>query len=73
MPAFDHNPAVDALLSKGSINTYRQLKEALELLTEDQLDANISVLHQDEYYPAEFRIDDEGSVLDEKHPILFTE
>lgn len=69
-----HNPQLDGMLEIG-IKTYRQMKMALELLTDEQLDANITIEleHADEFYPAEFRICGENhGVLDDGHPVIFT-
>lgn len=53
--------------------TYRELLESLSLLTEVQLDMNVSIrdVYQDEYYPAtNFYVETETDVLDENHPVI---
>lgn len=53
--------------------TYRELKEKLEKLTEEQLDMNVSFYDKmnDEYYSGgAFFITDEDDVLDKNHPVI---
>ncbi len=54
-------------------NTYRELKEALAGLTEEQLNCNLTILDpEDEYYPVSIMvsIEKETDVLDAGHPVL---
>lgn len=52
--------------------TYRQLKERINKLSENQLDCDITVYKpdEDEYYPTHISvgITEENDVLDEGHP-----
>ena len=53
--------------------TYRDLLNALDKLTDEQLDCDLSVYVPgiDEYYEAQFDFSsEEGDVLDEGHPIF---
>ncbi len=53
--------------------TYRQLLEALQELTEDELDLSVTLydLQREEYYPLDHcNKTKEADVLDSDHPIL---
>lgn len=63
---------VEPYFPKGNMpNTYRQLMEACQQMNEDQLDSNISVQFDDEWMPAELRINEEDDVLDANHPVIY--
>lgn len=53
---------------------YRQLKDALNNLTEDQLDMDVTVFCSDwtpgEFYSTDFLIDNLSDVLDNGHPVI---
>lgn len=52
-------------------NTYRELRQYLDDLNEDQLDKNITVEFNGEFFPAEFQDSpDYTDVLDEDHPVI---
>ena len=52
--------------------TYKELLEKLQGLTEKQLQSSVTVVNVrwDEYYPAQFDIVVESSVLDPEHPVI---
>lgn len=52
--------------------TYRELRELLHDLTEEQLDYDITVeaLESDEFIPGEFRVISWSEVLGEDHPVI---
>ncbi len=58
------------------VETYRQLKHALEQMNDEQLDCNISVhaLGSDEFFPGSLMIvrstELDTDVLDENHPVI---
>lgn len=54
------------------MDTYRQLKEALNKMTDEQLDCNLSLHDEDEYYPVEVSVKESEAddVLDRGHPFL---
>lgn len=56
--------------------TYRKLREALNDLTEEQLDCDVTVeaALSDECSSAEFRVcDEEHDILDEDHPVIYVQ
>lgn len=50
--------------------TYEQLARYLSLLSPSQLQCDVTVQIDDEFYAADFRIYGEGDVLDENHPVI---
>jgi hypothetical protein len=57
-----------------TVTTYRQLKACLELMNDEQLDANITVEdpYEQECYAAELRIADTNhDSLDDYHPVIY--
>ena len=68
--------ALEAMLKSRKIKTYRDMLRALDLCSDEQLDCDITIEleYADEFYPAEFRICDiKHSVLDDGHPVIFTD
>lgn len=58
-------------MNQNPIRTYRDLLEALKGFTPEQLDSNITIEHDDEFYPAALRIvGEEQNVLDPGHPVI---
>jgi len=63
-------------VNNGPVTTYRQLRDAINLMNDEQMDSNITVQEAqeddlDEFYPAELRIIRETDVLDENHPVIY--
>ena len=55
------------------IKTYRQLLLLLQNIPEDNLDDNLTLLDDGEYFPIELELlysDDSNDVLDQGHPYL---
>ena len=52
--------------------TYRELLEALQKLSEEELEMNVTIHHvyPDNYYPVERIARSEEGALDKDHPIL---
>lgn len=56
------------------IDTYRKLRDALNSLSESELDMNLTIVdHVNEYIPVKFRLgkEEEDDVLDKGHPIIY--
>jgi len=56
--------------------TYRELRDALQDLTESQLDCDVTVeaALSDECAPAEFRVcDSDHDILEEDHPVIYVQ
>lgn len=54
---------------------YRELKDRLEQLTDEQLDMDLSVLLRlsEEVIPGGFGITEDDDILDKNHPIIVVE
>jgi len=50
--------------------TYRDLLRKLKTLSEEQLDMDLTLYSDGEYYPAEILLTDEDDVLDANHPYI---
>lgn len=50
--------------------TYRDLLRKLKTLSEKQLDMDLTLYSDGEYYPAEILLTDADDVLDENHPYI---
>jgi hypothetical protein len=52
--------------------TYRDLLKKLALMDSEQLDSDLTIFVQDEFYPAELLVTDEATEdrLDHNHPYL---
>ena len=67
--------ALENMLNVGPIKTWEQMATAIALMTPEQRKTNITIEleHEDECYPAEFRIcGADHQILDNGHPVIFT-
>jgi hypothetical protein len=50
--------------------TYRELLDELKNLTKEQLDCDVTIQVEDEYYPGSLWIIDNDDILDTDHPVI---